>query len=84
MTTPTANDICAENCRLLMSSNPSQRFAVSRDGTAVGLYVKERGFVEVLVKAINDQWVWLVEDGLIKTTLCNGQPLYKPEDWTEL
>ena len=36
------------------------------------------------MRTITNQWVWLVEDGQIRTSLVNGQPLYKPEDWEEV
>ncbi len=69
----------------LAALNPGSRFAVAKDGSAVGLWLDEQErFCEVLVSAITDQWVWLVNDkGVIETTLCNGQPLYGPGDWED-
>jgi hypothetical protein len=69
----------------LAAQNPTLRFAVARDGSAVGLWLDDQEkFHEVLMYAITDQWVWLVDDkGVIHSTLANGQPLYGPEDWIE-
>ena len=86
-TQPEDDDRTAEaraRCRELMSLNPGARFAVSRSGEAVGVWCKDQRFVEVLMRTITNQWVWLVEDGQIRTSLVNGQPLYKPEDWEEV
>jgi hypothetical protein len=68
-------------------NNPGIRFAASKCGSAVGIYVPEKGrFVEFVMKTISPTvpWVNLMdESGSIRTTTCNGKPLYNPEDWEE-
>jgi hypothetical protein len=78
----TAKEIAAVYAR----NNPESRFAVSKCGSAVGLWIESRqAFVEIVVKTISPKCPWvtlLSEDGsMIQTTLANGKPLYPPEEW---
>jgi hypothetical protein len=74
-----------EQCDKLRQAYPGHRFAPSKKGDAVGVWDEASGrFVEVLLKTITDShpWVWLADEtGRIHTMICDGKPLYGPDDW---
>ncbi len=71
----------------IATKNPDARFAIAKDGSAVGVWIESRNqFVEVYVKTIVSScpWVCLIENGQIKTTLCNGKEMYPADAWNQL
>jgi excisionase family DNA binding protein len=70
----------AEVLRAAREGNPGGRYAVSRDGNAVGEWDTGRErFVMVLSRALTGEWVWTGGREL----LINGSPPYADGDWRE-
>lgn len=58
---------------------PNVRYAVSKDGAALGAWDDALGrFVAVVMRGINATWVRCDYEVFI-----DGQPSYQPGDWTE-
>jgi hypothetical protein len=64
--------------------NPGTRYARYATGSAVGEWIPTSNrFTPVYERTLDDRWVCTIENGMIRETLVNGEPVYKSHGWIE-
>lgn len=72
------------------AANPGVRYAEAK-GNAVGEWVPSKNRFVPIFLAFNprhdetdhEKWMCMIEDGMIREVLSDGQPMYQDADWVE-